>query len=128
MTRTVTMRLSEMRFFGRIGHTEEERTVGTHVEVDVELDLALKDEGPVHALSRTLDYREVQAKVQEVIDGGEHPLLEGLTEEILDALETLTWTRALVRVRKPNPPVSQAIGSAEIEMERRREQAERSPR
>ncbi len=115
-----TMSLDSMRFFGRIGHTEEEREVGTHVEVDLELEIALA-EGPVHALSRTLDYREVHERVEQVITQGEHPLLEGLAEEILDALEGLAWTRAIVRVRKPSPPIQGAIGYAQIEMERRHE-------
>lgn len=115
--REARMRLRGMRFFGRIGHTEEEREVGTHVEVDVELTVPL-GEGPAHALSRTVDYREVHDRIEKVVGDGEHPLLEGLAEEILDALEGMNWTDALVRVRKEAPPISGTIGHAEIEIGR----------
>lgn len=115
--RTARMRLDGMRFFGRIGHSEEEREVGAHVEVDVELVIPLR-EGPVHALSRTVDYREVHDRIETLVSEGEHPLLEGLAEEILEALEGLGWTEATVRVRKQAPPISGTIGHAEIELSR----------
>lgn len=115
--RTARMRLEGMRFFGRIGHTEEEREVGTHVEVDVELLIPL-EEGPAHSLSRTVDYREVHDRIDELIDDGEHPLLEGLAEEILDAIEGIGWREATVRVRKKAPPISGTMRHAEIELER----------
>jgi dihydroneopterin aldolase len=44
--------------------------------------------------------------------------LEGLAEEILDALEGLHWRRCVVRVRKPNPPISGTMGAAQIQLER----------
>lgn len=117
MVRTARLRLEGMRFFGRIGHTEEEREVGTHVEVDVELEVPLR-EGPAHALSRTVDYREVHDRLESLIEEGEHPLLEGLAEEVLDALEGLGWIEAVVRVRKKAPPIGGTMRSAEIELGR----------
>jgi dihydroneopterin aldolase len=113
------MSLDEMRFFGRIGHTEEERSVGTHVEVDVDLAIPL-EEGPSHSLARTIDYREVHGRIDDVVSEGEHPLLEGLAEEILDALEGLGWQRCVVRVRKRSPPIDGTMGSAQIQLERDR--------
>lgn len=117
---TAMMTLDGMRFFGRIGHTEEERSVGTHVEVDVDLEIPL-GEGPAHALDRTVDYREVHDRIDEVVSDGEHPLLEGLAEEILDALESLGWQRCRVRVRKQAPPISGTMGYAQIQLERSRD-------
>lgn len=113
------MTLEGMRFFGRIGHTEEERSVGTHVEVDVDLAIPLA-EGPSHSLARTVDYREVHDRIEALVAEGEHPLLEGLAEEILDALEPLDWQRCVVRVRKPSPPIDGTMGSAQIQLERDR--------
>lgn len=118
--RTARLTLDGMRFFGSIGHSPEEREVGAHVEVDVELELSL-GEGPVHALSRTVDYREVHDRIDEVVSDGEHPLLEGLAEEILDALEGLGWQRAVVRVRKESPPIGGTMRHAEIEISRRQD-------
>lgn len=115
--KTARMTLDGMRFFGSIGHSPEEREVGAHVEVDVELEVTL-GEGPVHALSRTVDYREVHDRIEAVVDDGEHPLLEGLAEEILDALEGLGWQEATVRVRKKAPPISGTMRHAEIEITR----------
>lgn len=114
------MSLDEMRFFGRIGHTEEERSVGTHVEVDVDLEIPL-GEGPAHSLDRTVDYREVHDRIDDVVSEDEHPLLEGLAEEILDALEPLNWQRCVVRVRKRAPPISGTMGAAQIQLERSRD-------
>jgi dihydroneopterin aldolase len=110
-----TLTLSAMRFFGRIGHTPEERDVGTHVEVDVELAIALSDDG-AHSLDRTIDYREVHDRIEALIEEGDHPLLEGLAEAILDELEALDWQRCTVRVRKPSPPIDGTMGSAQVEL------------
>ncbi len=115
--RTARLTLDGMRFFGSIGHSPEEREVGAHVEVDVELELRL-GEGPAHALSRTVDYREVHDRIEDVVSEGEHPLLEGLAEEILDALEGLDWAAATVRVRKEAPPIGGTMRHAEIEISR----------
>ena len=115
----VTLRLHAMRFFGRIGHTEEERKVGTHVEVDVELVVPLES-GPAHSLRRTVDYRDVHAAVESIATTGEHPLLEGLAQEILDGLDTFAWEHALVRVRKPSPPITGQMAHAEVELRRQR--------
>ena len=119
MSDQARMRLMGMRFFGRIGHTPEERAVGTHIEVDVELDLSL--EGPaVHDLADTVDYRRVHDLVRDVVTAGEHPLLEGLAQSILDALEKVTWREATVRVRKERPPFEGDLPWAEIEIRRER--------
>lgn len=112
--------LHGMRFFGRIGHAEPERVVGTHVEVDVELTLALP-EGPVHALEGTVDYRSVHDAVRHVVEQGDHPLLEGLAAEVLDALEGFPWTQLVVRVRKPNPPFRGHVAFAQVELSRSRD-------
>lgn len=111
------LRLTGMRFFGSIGHSPEEREVGAHVEVDVELVIGLEP-GPVHALERTVDYREVHERVERVVESGEHPLLEGLAGEVLDALEGLGWKTATVRVRKEAPPMGGNVRHAEIEVTR----------
>lgn len=115
--RQAWLRLSSMRFFGRIGHSEEERVVGAHVEVDVEVLVELSG-GPVHALSRTVDYREVHRLCRGVVEEGDHPLLEGLADELLDALEKVPAKEVVVRVRKPNPPIDGAIAHAEVEVRR----------
>lgn len=111
------LRLVGMRFFGSIGHSPEEREVGAHVEVDVELSIRLEG-GAVHALDRTVDYREVHDRIERVIEDGEHPLLEGLASEVLDALEGLSWEEATVRVRKEAPPLGGTMRHAEVEMTR----------
>ncbi len=117
MTETARLRLEGMRFFGSIGHSPEEREVGAHVEVDVELSVPL-GQGSMHKLSRTVDYREVHERIGAVVDEGEHPLLEGLAGEILDALEGLSWEEATVRVRKKAPPIEGSMRHAEVELSR----------
>lgn len=119
MTDPATIRLNGVRVFGRVGHTEEERIVGNHIEVDVELVLPLEP-GTEHDLAGTVDYREIHRLVEETVEDGEHPLLEGLASDLLSALEALRWETATVRVRKPQPPFQGVVASAEVEMTRSR--------
>lgn len=119
MTGPATIRLNGIRVFGRVGHTEEERIVGNHIEVDVELVLPIEP-GSEHDLAGTVDYREIHQRVEATVKDGDHPLLEGLASDLLDALEPLGWQTATVRVRKPQPPFEGVVDSAEVEMTRER--------
>ncbi len=119
MSAPTTVRLNGIRVFGRVGHTEEERIVGNHIEVDVELVLPI-DPGREHDLEGTVDYREIHRRVEATVKDGDHPLLEGLASDLLSALEPLRWDQATVTVRKPQPPFGGVVDSAEVEMTRRR--------
>lgn len=111
------IRLRDMEFYARVGHSREERSVGGRIIVDVEMELSLPDE-PLDSLKGTIDYAAVHARVGEVVGAREHVLLEDVAVRILDALGDVGASRVRVTVRKPQPPVDGIVGCAEVERER----------
>lgn len=101
-----TIFLRGIRVFGHHGHTEEERGIGQVIEVDVELQMDLRQAGRTDRLEHTADWSDVFATVTEVVAGGSHHLMEHLASDI--ARRLLASTRAhevVVSVAKLSPPL-----------------------
>ena len=96
--------LEGMRFFGHHGQLPEERALGTHLDVDVELSADLSVAGRTDDLADTIDYSRCVTLVRDVVEHEEHHLLETLAERIAATL--LSETRAVaVSVRVAKQPV-----------------------
>ena len=123
--------LSQMRFDGRHGVSDEERATVQPFEVDVELYLDLQPAGIDDDLTKTVDYSQVFELCRDLVEATNFRLLEtiaeGIAHEILVAHKV---AEVVVRVRKLKVPVSGALGYAEVEIRRARSSASRrrSPR
>ncbi len=116
------LKIKNMAFYGYHGLFEEEARLGQKFEVDVEVygnfrGFARED------LPRGLDYPRVCEVVEQIVTGERFGLIESLADRIADVLQSeLGLTKLLVRVRKPNPPVSINFDGVEVEVRRGGEQ------
>jgi dihydroneopterin aldolase len=103
-----------------LGVTSAERRMRRPVRLDLEIGRDLRLAGQSDQLSKTLDYAEIFALVEEVAGGREHKLVEALAERIVAALfERLDvdWVRISVRKSKP---IAGVLEHAGVRMTRRR--------
>jgi dihydroneopterin aldolase len=114
--------LMNMRFDGRHGVLEKERTRLQPFEVDAELYLDLRPAGLADDLSRTVDYRNVFEICRETVEGPSYRLIETLAERIAARLlvefEAAAVSEVVVRVRKPKVMLPGELDGAEVEIRR----------
>jgi dihydroneopterin aldolase len=113
--------LSGMRFEGRHGVGEDERSYPQPIEVDLEVHLDLEPAGRSDDLAQTVDYGPLIERCREVVEDRSFRLLEAIAETI--AAATLADARVdavVVRVRKLAVPVDADLDHAQIEISRSR--------
>lgn len=113
--------LHGLRLLGRHGLLPEERSRAQPFEVDLAIEADLAPSGAHDDLVETVDYGKVVSRVAEVVQSGDHLLLEALAEAIASVV--LSDERALavtVSVRKLRPPVPHDLASAGVTIRRSR--------
>ena len=110
--------LEGMAFTGRHGVLPAERELPARFRVDIELAADLRAAGASDRLADTVDYTEVYALVQEVVEGEPCSLLETVAERIAGRLLGFDRVQsATVRVAK-TPPVEGEFRSFAVEIVR----------
>jgi len=116
--------LENIRVEGRHGVLEDERASAQPFEVDVELVLDLRPAGSSDDLTRTIDYRDVDATVRRIIRDRSYQLLETIAETIAsEILASDDVDEVVIRVRKPEVRLGGPIDFAAVEIRRRRQPA-----
>jgi dihydroneopterin aldolase len=96
----ITIRVDDLRLFGRHGVHAHEKEEGQEFVYDIELDVG--ERGTSDRIEDAVDYRDVTRVVQEVNDSRSFDLLEALATAVADALqERFAPERISVRVTKP---------------------------
>jgi len=91
-----------IRAFGRHGANPGERDVPQPFDVDVQLEVDLERSAHTDSIEDTLDYREVQSIVVDVVSGESYALLERLAQEIARRLlQNERILSASITVAKP---------------------------
>ena len=118
MSDRITLR--GMRFSGRIGVGDEERTTPQPLEVDLILRLDLSLPARTDSLSDTIDYGTLFVLVRDLVEGSAFNLIEGLAGAIAHAVRSRHPDADVeVRVRKPKAPLPGAFETAEARIRRR---------
>jgi dihydroneopterin aldolase len=113
--------LEGMAFYGYHGALPEEQAQGQVFTVDVAVEADLHRAGHTDALADALDYRELYARVREVMTGEPHRLLEAVAEAIAHRLLEIERVQAVtVRVSKPHVRLGGPLRHAAVEVTRRR--------
>lgn len=95
--------------------------MGQRFEVDVEIMLDLAPAGREDDLSKTINYAEVYAVVENVLTGPPLQLIEAVAERVArDILGSFPVQRVMVRVKKPGAPVPGNFDFMAAEIERGR--------
>ena len=113
--------LDDVRFHGRHGVTDAERSVGAWFSVDAELALDLRSAAVSDELSATVDYGAVARRIVEIGTGNAVNLIERLAGLIAEAiLREFPAREVRVRVRKLTPPLQGLLGIPGVELTRAR--------
>lgn len=112
------LRLKNMTFFAHHGLLPEEARLGQRFEVDVEIFGSFR--GYAHgSVDLAIDYPKVHDLTRQVVTEERFGLVEALADRIAEVLQNeLGLDRLLVRVRKPNPPLSGYFDGIEVEVNR----------
>ena len=115
------IRLKNMLFYGYHGVNESEKELGGKFEVDLELSISLKNSGLSDDLHDTVDYEAVYKTVSSCVESKRYFLLEALAENISrSVIMKYNIDAVVIRVRKPNAPVSGVIDTVEVELKRKK--------
>lgn len=119
-TMTDRLRLLNVVVHAYHGLYAEEQQLGQRFEIDVELLLDLAPAGRSDDPQDTVDYTAVLALIEEVATQRRFGLVEALAEALASELQRQFsgLQGAIVRVRKPNPPVAVTFDGLEVEIER----------
>ncbi|PAP74906.1 dihydroneopterin aldolase [Rubrivirga sp. SAORIC476] len=111
-----TVRLVNAVFYAHHGVMEEEHKVGGRFEVDVAMDLDIRQAATDDDLSKTVDYERVYAIVRDRVTGTPSYLIESLAYSIAEVvMQHFPMLLSVeVTVRKPNPPVGGPCDRAEV--------------
>lgn len=113
------LHLGGLRCYGYTGALPEEQILGQWFEVDLKLWLDLAPAGQSDCLADTLDYREVIADVQALIQTQRFNLIERLASEITaQALKHPDVQTVQVRLTKVAPPIPNYPGNITVELTR----------
>lgn len=105
--------LHGMRFFGRHGHHEAERQLGSHFVVDLEVTTDTTAAAASDDLGDALNYSKVYEAVRRLTEETECRLLETLASRIAEAVLSLPGAeQVLVRVTKEPRLPAQTVGFA----------------
>jgi dihydroneopterin aldolase len=111
--------LSGIRALGAHGVLPEEQARPQPFEVDLEMRLDLTSAGRSDALSDTVDYDGLAARVAAIIEKGGCALLETLATRIAEAAKADPRVQSVVvTVRKLRPPVPVALDHVAVRIER----------
>lgn len=74
--------LNNLKFFGHLGCSPEEKFTPQSLIIDVELNLNLQPSGQSDSLNDSVDYVEVKSLIQSIVEGTSKNLIESLAEDI----------------------------------------------
>lgn len=111
--------LSGMEFHAHHGALAEEERLGARFTVDLELGLDLLEDD---RLDSTVDYSRVYDRVQRLVTGSRHRLIETLAALIANATldEEPLVREVVVRVHKPHAPLPGVVRDVYVEVRRER--------
>lgn len=118
-----TVFLEGMELFGYIGVLEDEKRKGQTFYIDVELGVDLRGAGRSDRLAQTVNYAEVFALAEQLMDEARFDLIESyaeqLSEEIFSYFDLVQRTK--VTVRKPEAPIDGSFRAVGITIRRQRD-------
>jgi dihydroneopterin aldolase len=113
--------LQGMQFAGVHGVGDEERSFPQVIEVDLEVETDLAAAAASDDVADTIDYGPLVAICREVVEGGDHRLLEAIAGAIVTRVLAASPASAVtVRVRKLAVPIDVEMESAQVELRRER--------
>ncbi len=113
--------LEGMAFYGYHGVNPDEQASGQIFTVDLAVEADVHSAGHTDELADTLDYRDLYARVRDVLTRERYRLLEAVAEAVAHRILELDRVEAVsVCVRKPHVRLGGPLQDAAVEVTRRR--------
>jgi dihydroneopterin aldolase len=113
------IRICGIDVLGHHGVDEAEREVGQRLIIDLELFVDLQEAIDGDDIRKTVNYEAVCGVVEKVASEEEFLLLESLADKIARCvLDRFAPLEVVVRVKKPNLPITTRVESVEVEVRR----------
>jgi len=117
--------LKDIKLYGYHGVYPEERQIGQHFYIDVEIFVDLKQAGETDEITNTVDYSRIYDIIRCVNENNKFRLIESfahnISREILSAFGEIK--EITVQVRKPEAPIDADFGWVGVEIKRSRDSA-----
>lgn len=115
--------LSNLGFYGYHGVLEAEKVLGQKFFIDMELYLETKEAGQTDDMNKSVSYADVYNLVKDITENKRFDLIEALAENIAcEVLNKFSLIQSLmVRVKKPEAPVSGIFDYFAVEIRRDRD-------
>ncbi|MBI3804247.1 MAG: dihydroneopterin aldolase [Nitrospirae bacterium] len=111
--------IHQIEFHGHCGVTQEERTIGQRLSVDVEMRCDLKRAAEADRLEATIDYDRLSGEIARIGRESQVHLIETLAERIAaKVLKDPRVASVTVRVKKCLPPREEIKGGVVVEIVR----------
>ena len=117
-----TLTIQGLQFHAKHGLYDQEKIHGNDFEVDLVIDMDLRNAGRSDKIVHTFDYQEAENQIIEIMNGPSINLIEKLCLSIGESIfsKSADIDRLTVRVRKMNPPISTPTQFTQVEMQWRR--------
>jgi dihydroneopterin aldolase len=113
--------LDEMAFYAYHGLNPEEQAEGQVFVVNVAVEAELHRAGHTDEIGDSLDYRDLYARVRQVMTEERYRLLEAVAEAVAHRLLEIERVQAVtVQVRKPHVKLGGPLAYAGVEVTRRK--------
>jgi 7,8-dihydroneopterin aldolase/epimerase/oxygenase len=117
------IRLTGIDVYAYHGALAAEKELGQRFVIDLELWTDVSSCAESDNLEDALDYTKVHSKVVELTAGTPYNLIESLAGALcVMLLQEFGLEMVSVTVHKPNPPISNFLGSVSVTVERMREE------
>ncbi len=120
------IRIKNATFYGYHGVSSEEQYVGGKFEADIDIHTDFSEAANRDDLTKTVDYFQVYAFLNQFAVKRKYYLIETLAIEIADELikKFSRIIKVAVRVRKNNPPLGGVVDCVEAEVIKERKELE----
>src|SRR5699024_1789773 len=114
--------LNQLSFYGYHGLFQEEKQLGQRFLVDATLNVSLEQAGNTDEMQQWIDYGAAFTLVEQVVIGDPRNLIEDVDEEMAATLlnHFHSVQSCIIKVTKPNPPISGQYESVAVEINRSR--------
>ena len=113
-----------LTILSKVGCLPVEQSVPQPIEVDIALEMDLREVGKTDDIKKGVDYRKVCDAIRQVLEQNSFKLLESAAYAIALCLlrQFPKVQRVRVEVRKPHPPIPVPLQSASVRMELSRDE------
>ena len=115
-----SIRVENIPVYSYVGALPEERSLGQHIFIDLDLELAYSRASETDELVDTVHYGEAVEKAKAVCETSKRQLIEAMAADVADCLlqEFPSLWAVTVTIHKPSAPITSPFGDVMVKIRR----------